>query len=1327
MFVLTTMRLANHLWIARCAWVLVFCLTVPMVDGQGPPAGDPFPIQRIVVPPSRLPAELERVRQGTLVQRSREDFEALVRKAARADEERGEARLIKATYAAELVEDSLVGGHSQWSIQHVGKTSAILPLPDINVAIDKVTWASGDEALYGDLAGKKLGLLVARTGVLDLDWNVRGVTQAGDLYFDLRLPPCPVGYLDITIPADHDIIVPKNGLLLAAPVASGQSNKPTWRLQFGGLAQVQFSIRQPAATRGIAPLLLSSLQTRQQTTPGKLLSDFEFQIEVLHTTVRELVFDCDPSLEPYELSAGNADLKDWEFKIEDKQGRVAAGPKEGRAATLVVYLREPFQGTLQGLKIRCFQSRPADKWWVSPFMRLRGARERGETLKLVVGPDVQLEAWNAGSFRLVSSSTESDGSQVLTLADREAAAPRRPGCEFKCFGTEISARQQTWWQVRVNGASLHSEIVYESVRGNLFQLALRLPVPNNLWRVDSVELEPKDALLSYAAVGPLLLVDLQRGLNPRGRIKVSLALTMRPEGQALLAHDVPRLVPQDASIYQATLAVSVDPLYQAVLRSASVPLAPPVALGPWSEQTTGPPEFYFETRDMPVTGVLQLSPRTAPKSAVHDDVWGPGNRAVPVRGVGSDTDGAAPADERCDEAQLETYVEAGAPLLNRLLFQTCHWRRRELLVVLPANTSQVLAAKMDGHWLPPMACAQVPQGLQVRLPAAIDGETHLFEIYYRTPAAWSAWSTWADLQVPAPQLPVSSPCFRHVCALAPGLLPFHQEQFQTMSDQADVEQDWLKLWHAGDPALATVWPVFQDDSLELQRQVLSGAESGLRRKLTRDTTLAEALDRLAHEFLKEQLPLVLDRAALRAADIAPNTQLAGLSAATKRPFWETAALVHVPFPSGPVLTTRRQFEAWSNIYGQDALARRVLDAHVAEAIEQGQDAEGRFVTLAHWLGTEKKNAPSPTGLFLPTGAGWTLWESRPGQFDTAQLVVFETASLRVPGIGLSLLFLVSAWLLGRHASGAWSFRLGVSWCTALGLLWLWLPQAVRAVLWWPLLTTVACVGWGLLHHLLTTGFLRNQAASSARLTKALAGCMLAALVLEHSMSSGRGQDAAPYKVLFVENEAGKQLALLGQDLLAKLHELTHGGATDAETVLLGANYRGTLQGGQAAFIVDFDVHSFVDQGVIYLPLAGIELREGAVLDGKNVFPSVAAGARTGYTVPVVGKGRHHLTLSFLVHPASTGGFQEVRFSCPRLCTNLMEWTIPAPAHDLQLLGGLGAKTIAPSGPDGLQMKANLGREALVILRWRASDVIGEPVEVQAREAYSWDLRGTRRR
>jgi hypothetical protein len=1521
-------------WTGGVGTAILLWLAASGTRAQDPVLGDPLPLQRVVIPMSRLPAELEK--QKVLVQMPRDEFEALVQRAARAgDPARGAARLIKSAYSAELAGNCLVGS-GQWTIHHSGKAPTVMPVPHFSPALSKIHWAGGGDAVLGALDGPSLGLFVEKAGEVFFDWSQRGALFPGGLRFELGLPSCPVGTLELKVPADHQVLVPKNTVLLSGPSEAEQQGMRIWRFQFSGRSQVEFQIRRPPDTQQTAELFVSQLQARQQITPDRLAADFDFQIEVLHTSVRELVFDCDPSLQPYEVSIRNAHLKAWDFKAAEKKVEMAPKPALQQPATLTVRLREPFQGTVQGLKIRCLAPRPMDQPWTSPTIRPRLASARGETLKISVHPEVQLESWDAAAFRLLSSATEGDGSLVLTLTDTATGldASRRPVAVFKSQGFEVVARQHTWWHIGPKGATLTAEIAYESARGSIFQLPIKLPVPNNLWRVEAVDLEPKEALRGWVTAGPLLLVDLRRGLNPRSPAKLSVRLVERSESVPAGPRDldIPVLEPLDAGAREGTLAISVDPLFQVALRKASAPLAAPEKQGAWG---TLPPQYFFRYHDSSVSGQVRLLPQkarvrarcredivllagqgslhvrlevepivgspagldlfvfgyagaalnwqvegnteivralerqylpealpflrmlgardrlqaavlaaqlpsvqrwrlrfnrplvkretivlrapleprvtaelpvgpivpgalpmpvpaallpprvVAGQALAHAQRWDIPILVVPeadrqdaeitVEAAGLDlahvkatgleeiaaqgarrevvreawrafrfgpwiheyppqlsmtaqsAQAAAPAREWCDQALLTTYVDSEAHLLHHFRFHAWNWHTRELVVRLPPGTQKVLAAKVDGRWLEQLVQEEVENGRQVKLPAAMDLEGHRFELYYLTEASWSGWPTWADLEALPPQLPVTPLSFRRTWCLAPGLQPLDQERLQSLSDVPGRAHDFRLAWHMGDPVLAELLPGWGDNGSELQRQVLLGAESGLRRKLTREMTLGEALDRLAHEFLKEQLPLVIDRAALRAADVRPDASLAPLFAApggSALPFWEALGLVCVSFPSGPVFTTQTQLKAWQHLFGRGAELQNASDSAVAEAIAHDHDVRGRFVTLGHWLRTERKADPSPAPLFLPTGEGWTVWEPQSGRPETAHLRVFQAASLRSLGIFLGLLSLWLAWRIGRLLSFAWSFRLVVVWLASLGLAFVWLPAALQPVLSWPFLAAVFWCCGGIIRIILLGTGVKRRTSKSTEIAKVLIGSSTLWLLFVPGslLPHGRSGGTEPPTVLLVESEPGRQLALVNQELLKKLEALERRGSTPSGAAVLSGRYQGTMKANVAEFTATYEIHNFSDKAKLLLPLTGVELQEGAYLDGAPVFPVASAGLKAGYLVAVDGKGPHRLVLSFTVRSGLIAEYQEVRFSVPKLCMNSVEWTTSGSVQGLHLVTGMGDEKVTKRSANVDELKANLGREGTVQIRWRVNHAPAVPAVAEVREAYFWDLR-----
>src|SRR5207244_148955 len=115
-----------------------------------------------------------------------------------------------------------------------------------------------------------------------------------------------------------------------------------------------------------------------------------------------------------------------------------------------------------------------DTYWINPGMRLRGARPRGETLRLHVPAEVRLERWKTNDFRLtqVAQETGADDVQVLTLQENLPTkfAPQRPAAWLKTPVIQVLTRQKTLWHITPNGSTLTSAVQYRLAQGRLFKL-----------------------------------------------------------------------------------------------------------------------------------------------------------------------------------------------------------------------------------------------------------------------------------------------------------------------------------------------------------------------------------------------------------------------------------------------------------------------------------------------------------------------------------------------------------------------------------------------------------------------------------------------------------------------------------------------------------------------------------------------------------------------------------------------------------------------------------------------------------------------------------------
>jgi hypothetical protein len=629
-------------WTQRIGLAVLAVAVSGLSVAVGEPAGsgDPLPLRRVLLTSERLPAELKRVRDGVLVQLGRAEFEERLRQAARAVG-RVAPRLAEARYRAALRD---VGGNpaligtGQWTVAYAGSGPGLLPLQPFNLALRQARFENRD-ALVADFDGRGPALLIDEAGehALAIEWSARGEVRPEGVQFDLLAPPCPVAVLEVDVPADRAVAA-LDGTPVSGPHPAEAGDRRLWKVYCGGRSQLNVLVRPPAPSS--PPLRLVRQRTVQRLAPEGIEAVYELAVEALHPGVRELVCECDPELRPREVSAPG--LEGWD----------APPAAPGQPTRLAIRLSEPLrEGTVQVSCLAPLGPAPANGpgpiqvvAWHSPTVRLSGAVPRGETLEVWLHPDLRFEDWQPGGFRLLSAGAadpdrrDSDGEprwQRLTLSGGGLEAHMRPAARLRVRGADFRARQLAWWQVGPGTMSLSLHIVYEVESGQLFQLAVLLPVG---WEPERVEVSPAGLLRSWGvqqrAGRSTLLVDLQR---PLGTEEFRSLPRLRPsEGPGESAHEMPRRqrarapaltvqlrpaeagrlagrdlpfpdpVPLGARLHEGALAVDVDEqTYQATVRAAVEP-AEPEDDGPWGKRH---PDYYYRFQGDSVRGTLRLAPR----------------------------------------------------------------------------------------------------------------------------------------------------------------------------------------------------------------------------------------------------------------------------------------------------------------------------------------------------------------------------------------------------------------------------------------------------------------------------------------------------------------------------------------------------------------------------------------------------------------------------------------------------------------------------------------------------------------------------------------------
>lgn len=585
--------------------------------------------RRLLLAPERLPEELKRVEDGVLVRLPVAEFDALVERAVQSGKRKLPPRLMDARYHATLKDESLIG-EGQWKLIHTGPGPGLLNLQPFNLALRQARFENGD-ALIAAFDGKSPALLVETPGerTVSLDWSARGESGPEGLQFHLEMPSCPVALLELDVPAGRDVTVLSDGALLSGPHEAEAADLRRWKIVCGGRQRsdrqrVDLRIypgERPTGGADSPALPFVHQKTTQKLHPKGLDAAFELTLNGFARGIRELVCECDAELRLRDVVGPGVDGCSFEAGDARKPSR------------LTIRLREPVRaGTWQVL---CFAplnrgTGGAPAAWRSPGLRLVNSVPRGETLTLWLHPDLRVESWESGNFRLSSSELDrGSGSQVLTLVGGGLGPSRRPAARLQAYRVDFSTQQLTWWRCDAAGMALTVQIGWDVKEGQLFQLPVLLPAG---WNVEKVEMTPTALLRDWhvrkAAGKETLLVNLTNSLGPRssnekeraGEASPRPAAAARTRLPALTVHlrpgrsgpvtgnpiRFPDAIPLGARFREGALALDCDEqLFHLQVRTAAE-RTEPESEGPWGQQL---PEYYYRYRGQSISGEMWVRAR----------------------------------------------------------------------------------------------------------------------------------------------------------------------------------------------------------------------------------------------------------------------------------------------------------------------------------------------------------------------------------------------------------------------------------------------------------------------------------------------------------------------------------------------------------------------------------------------------------------------------------------------------------------------------------------------------------------------------------------------
>src|SRR5207249_3796903 len=102
----------------------------------------------------------------------------------------------------------------------------------------------------------------------------------------------------------------------------------------------------------------------------------------------------------------------------------------------------------------------------------------------------------------------------------------------------------------------------------------------------------------------------------------------------------------------------------------------------------------------------------------------------------------------------------------------------------------------------------------------------------------------------------------------------------------------------------------------------------------------------------------------------------------------------------------------------------------------------------------------------------------------------------------------------------------------------------------------------------------------------------------------------------------------------------------AGAVLVSARYKGAVTGAVADVEADFQVYCPADRVTLKIPLDGVDLKEGTLLEGAFVYPEALPAPQAGYAVRITGRKDQlvRLTLPFRVRLTAAGDGADLSFT-----------------------------------------------------------------------------------
>lgn len=476
----------------------------------------------IKITPEELPAILKQ--SGPFEKLSAKEYAELVT-LSQSPKNHEQPRLIRTKYRARLqtltieskgqASTALIGS-AEWSVSQKSTSLQRLTLGEISVGLGVPRWQDGSLAWLTGGENSALVLDSAGEKTLNVDWSARGVSEAGELRWELRLPKAPIAELELELPNGWIPYTSQNDLVFTGPFFHNENLK-TWRIHFGGESRLELVVRPPNQDKAH---LFHKAQLAHEVFADKLVSNITYQIESQPSPVDEFVFVIEPITEVSGVRTNN--LSQW-----------AVSTREANKKLLKVKLTEPTHSAV--LTLSLLQRGHLGEEWKLPQPDLQNSTPIGLEVRTIFPEEVVGQDWKLGSYRLVQAAVNSAnlwladflpvGSQGEGPLNPISFRPKSSACLWSC-------KQETVW-LPDDAGRIESTLYLDIQRGSLNKLILKVPAGTEVEQVEtaatpvSVSLGESATRLELHFARPLSKAD-KDPLKVRCRLPVSNLLEGRP-------------------------------------------------------------------------------------------------------------------------------------------------------------------------------------------------------------------------------------------------------------------------------------------------------------------------------------------------------------------------------------------------------------------------------------------------------------------------------------------------------------------------------------------------------------------------------------------------------------------------------------------------------------------------------------------------------------------------------------------------------------------------------------------------------------------------------